>query len=113
MPLFNSKEIADLRELLAKVQKEQDQLVHENMLLQFKTQDHEALKSLIHFAQENGILKFKYRDFEFDLSKPNPNQSELEALKADYEKTKEIVNRLSLKLTFSSPIQNFKPLTGT
>lgn len=41
----------------------------------------EELKQLIVFAKEQGILKFKYQDFEFDLSQANKMEQEILELK--------------------------------
>lgn len=42
----------------------------------------EDLKQLIVFAKEQGILKFKYQDFEFDLSQANKFENEIAELRS-------------------------------
>lgn len=60
----------------------------------------EMLKSLILFAKEQGIPRFRYHGFEFDLSAPNPNQEELETIKQNLKDLTNVVNNLALKEGF-------------
>ena len=41
----------------------------------------EELKQLIVFAKDQGILKFKYNEFEFDLSQANKFENEINELR--------------------------------
>lgn len=58
------------------------------------------LKALIEFAIEKRIPHFKYQDFEFNLTAPDPKQDSLDSLALEVDRLRAIVEKVQLNQSF-------------